>query len=137
MATKTKPHIADQAHALFASPLSLKSRRKLLELSSRATLQVTQLARLIPVYVTTETLVAPKGARHQSDDSTSSRQDARAVLRALNREMQALTTRLTDTLAVLNAHVEEAAGLAHSSLPSADDASAPASSGALRQTGRC
>lgn len=137
MATKTKPPIADEAHALFPSPLSLKSRRKLLELSSRASQQVTQLARLIPVYVTTETLVVSKVSRHQSDDSTPLRQDAGAVLRALNREMQALTTRLTDTLAVLNAHVEEAAGLAHSSLPSADAASAPASSGAVRRAGRC
>jgi hypothetical protein len=129
MATKTRPQIADQADALFPSPLSLKSRRKLLELSSRASHQVTLLARLIPVYVTTETLVVPKGSRHLRDDIAPSRKDVGVVLRGLNKEMQALINKLADTLAVLQVHVAEAAEPPLASLPSTADPAAPAALG--------
>jgi hypothetical protein len=117
MATKAKsskgvltPYLRASTSAASTLTFAPASARKVRELTKRASHQVKQLHLLMPLYQRTERILVPAGLKRMRDTSgiPPAQKDAGALLHALNHELQISINKLTDMVAVLQAHVEEA-----------------------------
>ena len=115
MATKSKSSKGlrtpnNRASASSTLAFTPYSGRKVRELAKRASHQIKQLHLLMPVYQRTERILVPAGLKRMRDTSgiSAAQIEAGALLFSVNHEMQMLINKLTDTVAVLQAHVEEA-----------------------------
>ena len=114
MVTKAKSKTGLRASSNRTSSATLSftpsSARKVRELTNRASHQINQLRLLTPLFTRTERLLVPAGIKRMRDPSKipAAQQEAGALLHVLNHELQLFIDRLTDTIAVLQVHVEEA-----------------------------
>lgn len=113
MVTKAKSPIDVRAPQRRSTSLtfSANSSRRVRDLTKRASTQIGQLRRLIPLYQRTERILMPAGLHRMRDTAgipVAQQQEACALLYAANHELRLFIDRLTDTLAALQAQVEEA-----------------------------
>jgi hypothetical protein len=81
-------------------------------LTQRASTQIGQLRQLMPLYQRTERILMPEGLKRMRDTSgiPAAQLEAGAMLYALNHELVLFMNGLTDTVAALQAYVEDASG---------------------------
>ena len=89
---------------------SANSSRRVRDLTKRASTQMRQLRMLLPLYQRTERILMPAGLKrlHGTSSIPVAQQEAGTLLYTLNHELVQLMNKLTDTLAALQAHVDEA-----------------------------
>jgi hypothetical protein len=114
MVTKAKLPLEAEARKPRRRSASLtfnpNSSRRVRDLTKRASAQISQLRRLLPLYQRTERILLPAGLKRIPDSTgrLSPQVEAGTLLYTLNHELVQFMDRLTDTIAALNAHVDEA-----------------------------